>query len=252
MLEVAGEELESVTGVTRMVCNSDLALDDVVTARAAAAALRQEWCRAQPEALVESGGEPARQRFTRLHEFLVRGKLQVRVLPDECFGLVHGKAGVMTLRDGAKTSFLGSVNESKAAWQLNYELLWEDTSADAVAWVQEEFDVLWQHHAAIPLAEFVLEDMARISRRRVIRSWAPGRDSSGIRRAAAAAPVSSRRPCIASTSGCGSIRSSSSKLAFEAHRTEPGGARFVLADQVGLGKTVQLAMAAELMAPVRR
>src|SRR5262249_34380945 len=30
----------------------------------------------------------------------------------------------------------------------------------------------------------------------------------------------------------------------------PGGARFVLADQVGLGKTIQLAMAAELMALV--
>lgn len=38
------------------------------------------------------------------------------------------------------------------------------------------------------------------------------------------------------------------KLAFEAHLHQPGGARFVLADQVGLGKTIQLAMAAELMA----
>jgi hypothetical protein len=37
------------------------------------------------------------------------------------------------------------------------------------------------------------------------------------------------------------------KLAFDAHRT-PHGARFVLADQVGLGKTLQLAMAAQLMA----
>lgn len=36
------------------------------------------------------------------------------------------------------------------------------------------------------------------------------------------------------------------KLAFDAHRR--GTARFVLADQVGLGKTVQLALAALLMA----
>ena len=40
------------------------------------------------------------------------------------------------------------------------------------------------------------------------------------------------------------------KLAFNAHLHAPGGARYVLADQVGLGKTVQLAMAAELMALV--
>ncbi len=39
------------------------------------------------------------------------------------------------------------------------------------------------------------------------------------------------------------------KLAFDAHRG-PHGARFVLADQVGLGKTLQLAMAAQIMALV--
>ncbi len=37
------------------------------------------------------------------------------------------------------------------------------------------------------------------------------------------------------------------KLAFGAHRG-PHGARFVLADQVGLGKTLQLTVAAQLMA----
>lgn len=37
------------------------------------------------------------------------------------------------------------------------------------------------------------------------------------------------------------------KLAYDAHRT-PFGARYVLADMVGLGKTIQLAMAAMLMA----
>jgi len=36
--------------------------------------------------------------------------------------------------------FWGSVNESLAAWTLNYELLWEDKSGEAADWVQEEFD----------------------------------------------------------------------------------------------------------------
>src|SRR6185369_3725814 len=106
----------------------------------------------------------------RLHHLLASGKLQVRVLPDQHFGLVHGKAGVITLTDGSKTSFLGSVNESKSGWSLNYELLWEDSSPEAVEWVQEEFDALWSHHAAVPLSDFVIEDIDRLSRREVITS----------------------------------------------------------------------------------
>ncbi len=168
ILETAGEAIDSVTGPIRVVCNSGLRPEDVNTARPAAAALRQEWCGSKPEALVDAGGELAKSRFSRLYKFLSTGKLQVKVLPDQYFGLVHGKAGVITLADSTKTSFMGSVNESKSAWTLNYELLWE----------HQKFFV---------------------------------------------------------------------KLAFDAHMQNPGGARFVLADQVGLGKTIQLAMAAELM-----
>ncbi len=49
--------------------------------------------------------------------------------PDAHFGLIHGKAGVLTLAEGRQTAFLGSVNESLTAWRLNYELLWEDEAA---------------------------------------------------------------------------------------------------------------------------
>jgi hypothetical protein len=41
LLEVAGEELESVTGPVRMVCNSDLTPADVLTARATQMAVRR-------------------------------------------------------------------------------------------------------------------------------------------------------------------------------------------------------------------
>jgi len=53
-----------------------------------------------------------RNRFQRLHDFLQNCKLEVRVLPDEAFGLIHCKAGVITLADGTKTCFIGSANES--------------------------------------------------------------------------------------------------------------------------------------------
>ncbi|MCX5991388.1 MAG: phospholipase D-like domain-containing protein [Chloroflexi bacterium] len=249
ILEVAGEAIESVTGLVRIVCNSGLRPQDVATARAAAAAVRQEWCSSRPETLVESGGEATRNRFSRLHEFLRSGKLQVRVLPDEYFGLVHGKAGVIMLADGSRTAFLGSVNESRSAWTLNYELLWEDSSPEAVAWVQEEFDALWTHHAAVPLAEFVIEDVARLSKRSVISSvedWA--RPSGTLPVAPTPASVFIEASVYRQQAGLWEHQKFFVKLAFDAHLNSPGGARFVLADQVGLGKTIQLAMAAELMA----
>jgi len=112
ILETAGEALDSVEGQIRIVCNSSLKPQDVSTAQAAAAALRQEWCGFKPETIVDTVGQTAKTRLSRLHQFLTSGKLQVKVLPDEHFGLIHGKAGVITLADGSKTAFLGSVNES--------------------------------------------------------------------------------------------------------------------------------------------
>ena len=237
ILEVAGEALEQVAGVVRVVCNSDLDPRDVEVARAAAhASMRREWCASRPERL----GDAARPRFARLYELLKSGKLQVRVLPDEKFGLVHGKAGVITLAGGKRTAFLGSVNETRNAWRVNYELLWEDPSPEAADWVQEEFAALWESPHAVPLAEFIVEDVGRIARRTVI----PGVDTWRGEPDPAAPVVES--PVYRREYGLWTHQKYFVQRAFEAHRQ--GGARFVLADQVGLGKTVQLALSAMLMA----
>ena len=96
--------------------------------------------------------------------------MEVRVLPDSAFGLIHGKAGVLRRADGTATAFLGSVNESASAWKVNYELLWEDDSAETVAWVQEEFDALWTDPRAVDLSccPFIAQDLQRIIKRKVI------------------------------------------------------------------------------------
>jgi hypothetical protein len=250
IIETAGEALETITGPIRIVCNSGLHPQDVATARAAAAAMRQEWCGSKPEELVDRGGDPAKARMARLFVFLKTGRLQVRVLPDKHFGLIHGKAGVITLPDGSQTSFLGSVNESKSAWTINYELLWEDATADAIAWVQEEFEALWNHHAAIPLADFVIEDVDRLSKRTVVTSVEHWRDDHEPEEPPTPAAVFIESPVYRQQAGLWEHQKYFVKLAFDAHMKEPGGARFVLADQVGLGKTVQLAMSAILMALV--
>ena len=238
VLEVAGEALETVSGPIRIVCNSDLEVRDVETTTAANYAMRREWCAAQPE---RHSNARAQERFDRLYRFLRSGKLQVKVLPCERFGLVHGKAGVITLADGRKTCFLGSVNETYSAWKLNYELVWEDESPEAIQWVQEEFEALWNSPFAVPLAEFVIEDIGRLAQRTVVPSVELWRDEPEPASPLIETPVY-RQEC-----GLWEHQKYFVKLAFDAHRG-PHGARFLLADMVGLGKTLQLAMSGMLMA----
>ncbi len=241
LFEVAGEALGQVQGPIRILCNSDLDPQDVVTAAAAQAALRRSWCEGQPQSAPPS----AIPRYTALYAALTSGRVTVRVLPDTAFGLIHGKAGVVRRADGSATAFLGSVNESASAWKLNYELLWEDDSPDTVAWVQEEFDALWNDPRAMDLSvcPFIVQDVQRIIQRRVVEPAAlkvMGDPTTAAAAAAVETPVYRREQ------GLWPHQKYFARLALERHRL--GGARLVLADQVGLGKTVQLAMAALLMA----
>ena len=237
ILEIAGEALESISGKIRVVCNSELSRADVEVARAAQTAMRREWCDARPELL----GEAAKPRFKRLYDLLRSGKMEIRVLPNEVFGLIHGKAGIITLANEQQTSFLGSANESGSAFRLNYELIWEDDSPVAVAWVQEEFDALWSSPFAVSLADFVVADLDRLARRKSIRNVKRWREEPDPASVVVESPIYRKRV------GLWEHQKHFVKLAFDAHRG-PHGARFVLADQVGLGKTLQLAMAAQLMA----
>ena len=239
IIEVIGEALEEINGDIRVICNSGLQKEDIAVAKAAQAAMRREWCDSLPEHL----GAAARPRFARLYDLLRSEKMEVRVLPDDVFGLIHGKAGVITLANDHRTAFLGSANESKTALRLNYELVWEDDTPETVAWVQEEFDALWTSPFAVQLADFVVEDLRRLSRREVIE------DVERWREAPEPAEVIVESPVYRKEMGLWEHQKQFVKLAFDEHRG-PHGARFILADQVGLGKTLQLAMAAQLMALV--
>jgi SNF2 family DNA or RNA helicase len=237
IFEVAGESLDSVSGTIRIVSNSELLAEDVRTAKLANASMRKEWCSGKPEAL-----ENATFRFKRLYEFLKSGKLLVRVLPNDRFGLIHGKAGIITLENGEKTAFLGSVNESKTAWKINYELIWEDNSDEAVNWIQEEFDSLWNDIAAIDLSNFIIEDLKRISERVEIDDIAKWKEEKSE-----PASVAVESPVYREQLGLWEHQKYFIDLAFRDHKKSYG-ARYILADQVGLGKTIQLAMSAQLMA----
>jgi SNF2 family DNA or RNA helicase len=237
IFEIAGESIESITGQVRLICNSCLNKDDVITATAAQNAMRKEWCGSAPEEVYSK----ATPRLKRLYELIKSGKLTVRVLPNDVFGLIHGKAGVITFANDSTTSFIGSVNETLSAWRLNYEMLWEDDSTEAVKWVQEEFDFFWNSPYAIPLSDFVIEDIKRISEREIIDdidSWKKEPEPSS-------AVIES--PVYRQELGLWEHQKYFVNMAFLDHQKSYG-ARYVLADQVGLGKTIQLALSAQLMA----
>ena len=241
LFEVAGEAINKVGGPVRIICNSDLDSQDLVTAAAAQAALRRSWCSGKPE----DAPPLAIYRYQALYNALTSKKIEVRVLPDSAFGLIHGKAGVVRRADGSASAFLGSVNESASAWKVNYELLWEDDSQETVSWVQDEFDALWNDARAIDLAccPFIAQDLQRIINRRIIE---PSELQALLDPTAMAAAAAVETPVYRREQGLWPHQKYFARLALERHRL--GGARLVLADQVGLGKTIQLAMAALLIA----
>lgn len=237
ILEVAGEAIEAVQGKVRVICNSGLARSDVAIAKLG---MRQEWNDFKPEEVYATTGAMA--RLKRLYELLNSGKLEVRVLPDEIYGLMHGKAGVITYADGSKTSFLGSINETKSAFTTNYEMVWEDNDPESVAWVQAEFDFFWSNPHAIALSDYVIDDVKRISERRCIalKDWRESDDET-------IPAVAAEEPIYRNEFGLWAHQKYFVARAFSEHK-QRGGARLLLADQVGLGKTVQLAMSAKLIA----
>ncbi len=238
ILEIAGEAIDGMIGdrPVRIICNSDLSAADVFTARAAQQAMVREWKQSLPEDISPN----LRVRLERLYHLLRSGRLQVRVLPDERFGLLHGKAGIITRPDGRSLAFVGSANETLSGWKHNYEIVWTDESSEGVAWVQQEFDALWRDPKAFNLADGVVQDIARVARRTVVLDPERWR-KSGQPDAQAAIEL----PIYRRENGLWAHQKWFIRHAFDLHKTT--GARFVLADQVGLGKTLQLALAAKLM-----
>jgi superfamily II DNA or RNA helicase len=233
IFELVGEEIANIPEV-KIVCNSELdAADIAISKHVRETTLKERWNEtpAEVEALLH------RDRYRQLYRLLTSGKVHIRVVPkDRLF--VHGKAGVIEGQNGLKTCFLGSINETKSAFAQNYEILWEDTSAEGVRWVEEEFDALWKD--SFPLPDAIVEEVKRVADRIEVHFADISPDQI-----AAAALVES--PIYRGGEQLEPWQRAFVTMFFK-HRETYGKARLLLADEVGLGKTLSLGASAMISA----
>lgn len=230
LFEVAHEWLAHIPDV-KIVCNADIHPDDLKTARLAETKMLGRW----NERAIEAEALLHRDRYQRLHQFLQQRGQVIRVAPDSVCGFVHGKAGIITLKDGRRLGFIGSMNETSNGWQKHYEILWEDDSLEGISWIEAEFQHLWQH--AQPLPEAVCKEIQRRSLRREIKLEQVEDDGSLAPSALVESPL--YREGLSLQPWQQSFITECLK-----HYHDYGAVRLLLADEVGLGKTLSLATAA--------
>lgn len=230
---------EEISGIerVRIVCNADLNQPDLTAAKLSAA-------RAQLEAFTvhtpQAESLLSRDRYRRLYDLLRAGNVEIRAVSRENSPFLHGKAGLITRPDGSTSSFIGSSNDSENGWDHSYELIWEDTSAQAAQWVQQEFDWLWAR--GVPLDQVVIDEVGRQANKQEIRlSDVRKQPMTLIKASLVESPARLRgenlMPWQKDFVGI-----------WHQHRERHGAARLILADEVGVGKTLSMAAAGALSA----
>lgn len=241
LLEIVGEEIAGVDEI-RVVCNAEVDPNDVRVAKAAA-----EGSQAVSKALVAGwmAGQDsidellAKDRYRILHALLASGRMKVRVVPrDGTNVFVHGKAGIMEFRDGGSTAFVGSMNESATGLRHSYEILWEDEDPEATRWVREEFEHFWD--LGVDLPDTVISHIGTVSQRQEYASIDAARAEGGLSDPAAALV---ERPIYRTGQILRPWQKRFVQACIDDHRLH-GKARFLIADDVGLGKTLSMAAAA--------
>ncbi|MGJ4905498.1 helicase-related protein [Bradyrhizobium sp. HKCCYLS2058] len=241
LLEVVGEALETVAEI-RVVCNGDLDPYDVKVAKAA-----RDGQEALARTLVSSWQSTedgldlllARERYRRLHDLLASGRMKVRVVPRDANNVfVHGKAGVIEHGDGRVYSFVGSVNDSASGFRHAYEILWGDEDAAAAQWVRDEFEHFWRQGVDLPDA--VVKHVAAMASRIEYRSIEAARAVDG---SVPVEAVLAERPIYKGGQILRPWQKRFVQTCIEDWRLH-GSARYLIADDVGLGKTLSMAAAA--------
>jgi len=228
IFELIGEEIAKIPEV-KIICNSELDSVDFQVATGRNIALKERW----NEVDIEAEALLNKDRYQMLDQLLKAGNVEIRVVPKERLFL-HGKAGSIHYPDGTRKSFIGSVNESKSAFAHNYELVWEDDDESSADWVESEFWALWKE--GVPLPEAIISEINRIANRREVTvDVLKPEDIPGA--AMAEAPIYRGGEQLQPWQR-------SFVTIFLQHREIYGKARLLLADEVGVGKTLSMATSA--------
>ncbi|RJO96336.1 DEAD/DEAH box helicase [Exiguobacterium sp. RIT452] len=228
IFELVGEEISRIPEV-KIVCNSELDLIDFNVATGRNIALKERW----NEVDIEAEALLKKERYQLLDQLLQSGNVEIRVVPKERLFL-HGKAGSVHYPDGSRKSFIGSVNESKSAFSHNYELIWEDDDEESADWVENEFWELWKD--GVPLPEAILSEINRVANRQEVTVEVLKPDDVPAA-AMAEAPIYRAGEQLQPWQR-------SFVTMFLKHREIYGKARLLLADEVGVGKTLSMATSA--------
>ncbi len=228
IFELVGEEIARIPEV-KIVCNSKLDLADFQVATSRNKALKESWNEVDvaAEALLK------RERYQKLDALLHAGNVEIRVVPSQRLFL-HGKAGSIHYPGGRRRSFMGSVNETKSAFAHNYELVWQDDDPESAAWVETEFWSLWKD--GVPLPDTIIDEISRVAHRREVTvEVLQPKDVPGA--ALAEAPIYRGGEQLQPWQR-------SFVTLFLEHCETYGKARLLLADEVGVGKTLSMAASA--------
>ncbi|BCG58099.1 phospholipase D-like domain-containing anti-phage protein [Paenibacillus sp. URB8-2] len=228
IFELVGEEISKIPEV-KIICNSELDLADFQMATRRSTALKEHW----NEIDVEAEALLKKERYQILDKLLQSGNVEIRVVPRERLFL-HGKAGSIHYPDGSRKSFIGSVNESKSAFAHNYELVWQDDDEESADWVEREFGALWND--GVPLPEAILAEINRVANRREVTVEV-------LKPSEVPAAAMAEAPIYRGGEQLQPWQRSFVTMFLE-HRETYGKARLLLADEVGVGKTLSMATSA--------
>lgn len=228
IFELVGEEIAQIPEV-KIVCNSELDLADFLVATGRNTALKERWNQVD----VEAEALLKKERYQILDQLLTAGNVEIKVVPKERLFL-HGKAGSIHYADGSRKAFVGSVNDSKSAFTQNYELVWQDDDESSADWVEKEFWALWKE--GVPLPEAILAEIQRVASRREVTV-------DVLKPADIPAAAMAEAPIYRGGEQLQPWQRSFVTMFLE-HREIYGKARLLLADEVGVGKTLSMATSA--------
>lgn len=232
IFDLIHEEISSIEKV-RIVCNADLDPRDITAADLSQKARDQAQVAKWHEQESDLDSLLERPRWRRLHEILTAGNLEIRVVSRENAPFLHGKAGVITRDDGSTSSFIGSINETAQGWNHSYEMVWEDRSEEAANWVHAEFEWLWSK--GVPLSQAVIDEIGRTAEKVEVQIEEMRDDPVGLAKAATVeSPLLQRGESLAPWQ-------KAFVNIFVEHTQKYGAARILLADEVGVGKTLSMA-----------